>query len=116
MTYNKPDYTLIHSANPQSRPVGIMLSVRLSVRPHIVPNFKEIWPSKAKTEEYDPAKGVNYVMRAMYEGVPGNRNGVFTTVGKPKVTRQVSSMIHSARPTVSPGVDIVFRLKFVLFC
>ena len=29
--------------------------------------------------------------------------------------RQLSSMIHSARPTVSPVANIFFRLKFVLF-
>ncbi len=30
-------------------------------------------------------KGVNYVLSAMNEGLPGNRDSLFTTVGKPKV-------------------------------
>jgi hypothetical protein len=56
---------------------------------HIVPNFEEIWPSgksKAGKEQCNPSKGINYVMNAMAEGVPGVKNEVFTTVGKPKVT------------------------------
>ncbi len=61
---------------------------------HIVPNFEEIWPSgkgkRREAEAVDPTKqnkpkGMNYVLSAMAEGLPGNRDGIFTTVGKPKV-------------------------------
>ena len=54
---------------------------------HIVPNFEEIWPSKKnedKTQE-GMTKGMKHVISAMSEGLAGNRDAVFTTVGKPKV-------------------------------
>ena len=58
----------------------------------IVPNFEEIWPSGKNDEKNkicDPAKGINYVQQAMQEGLPGQRNALFTTVGKPKVITNV---------------------------
>jgi len=58
----------------------------------IVPNFEEIWPSgKRDKSKAVPqgvsAKGMNYVLSAMEQGLPGNRDAVFTTVGKPKVRK-----------------------------
>ena len=51
-----------------------------------MPNFEEIWPSgKKKANEFNPGKGIAYVEQAMNEGLPGNRDQIFTTVGKPKV-------------------------------
>ncbi len=33
-------------------------------------------------------KGMSYVLSAMDQGLPGNRDAVFTTVGKPKVKKK----------------------------
>ena len=56
---------------------------------HIVPNFEEIWPSKKNEDKTDGGmtKGMKHVISAMSEGLPGNRDAVFTTVGKPKVRK-----------------------------
>ncbi len=55
---------------------------------HIVPNFEEIWPSGRKKKEgarMSDGRGVDHVMQAMKEGLPGSKDQKFTTVGKPKV-------------------------------
>ena len=51
-----------------------------------MPNFEEIWPSeKSKAKEFNPNKGINYVLGAMMEGYGSSKDAKFTTVGKPKV-------------------------------
>ena len=55
---------------------------------HIVPNFEEIWPSgkrKGNKMRMSDGSGVEHVMQAMEEGLPGCRDKTFTTCGKPKV-------------------------------
>ena len=71
---------------PSWRPVVLNI-IPVHRGDHIVPNFEEIWPSgKGKNvTDGNPNKGVNYVKKAMEEGLAGSRNEVFTTVGKPKV-------------------------------
>ncbi len=51
-----------------------------------MPNFEEIWPSGKKKEQ--AKKGPmsrDYIMSACERGIPGERNKMFTTVGKPAV-------------------------------
>lgn len=70
------------------RQAGNCLNLSVERGDHIVPNFEEIWPSgkgKSKVDGGLSEKGVNYVKDAMQSGIPGSRDGVFTTVGKPKV-------------------------------
>eukprot|EP00095_Tigriopus_kingsejongensis_P000219 maker-scaffold55_size446313-snap-gene-1.15 protein:Tk00219 transcript:maker-scaffold55_size446313-snap-gene-1.15-mRNA-1 annotation:"pdz and lim domain protein 1" len=70
------------------RSAGSSLNMAIERGDHIVPNFEEIWPSgrqSNKKKECDPATGINYVLSAMQEGLPGSRGEVFTTVGKPKI-------------------------------
>ena len=55
---------------------------------HIVPNFEEIWPSgrvKATKGFSGPEKGAQYYLHAMQVAIPGERDKMFSTVGKPKV-------------------------------
>ena len=55
---------------------------------HIVPNFEEIWPSGKRKDNkmrMSDGSGVEHVMQAMEEGLPGCRDKTFTTCGKPKV-------------------------------
>lgn len=76
---------------------------------HIVPNFEEIWPSgKGKTAtDGDPNKGLNYVKQAMEEGLAGSRNGVFTTVGKPKVCMSVCMSVAPCTCALQFGIASV---------
>lgn len=66
---------------------------------HIVPNFNEIWPSgKTKTDKRfpkqpEPQRGMKYFQHAMAVGIPGERDEVFTTVGKPKVNTQLWNIL-----------------------
>jgi len=66
---------------------GNTLSLSIERGDHIVPSFDEIWPSKRKQEEdaKKAASGMSYIRDAMEKGLPGQRGGGFTTVGKPKV-------------------------------
>ncbi|TRY67035.1 hypothetical protein TCAL_03471 [Tigriopus californicus] len=70
------------------RNAGNSLNLDIERGDHIVPNFEEIWPSgklAKQNQECDPDTGINYVLSAMQEGVPGSRDEMFTTVGKPKI-------------------------------
>ncbi len=52
----------------------------------IVPNFEEIWPSgKNKKQPAKSRLGMDYLLEATQKGIPGERNKMFTTVGKPAV-------------------------------
>ena len=52
-----------------------------------MPNFEEIWPSgKAKKDTFKgPERGPAYYLHAMQVAIPGERDKIFTTIGRPKV-------------------------------
>lgn len=67
---------------------GNSLDLAVERGDHIVPNFEEIWPSGRKKDNktrLSDGSGVEHVMQAMEEGLPGCRDKTFTTCGKPKV-------------------------------
>ena len=89
---------------------------------HIVPNFEEIWPSgrskKKDVVDSNPnkPKGMNYVLSAMSEGLPGNRDGVFTTVGKPKVCCwRLISVLCSVMRISKTFLSILFWDEHIFF-
>lgn len=69
--------------------VGNTLNITIERGDHIVPNFEEIWPSgrnKGGKGYTGPEKGPQYYLHAMQCAIPGERDKIFSTVGKPKVT------------------------------
>ncbi|XP_040572401.1 PDZ and LIM domain protein 1 [Lepeophtheirus salmonis] len=74
---------------------GQVLEIIVERGDHIVPNFDELWGKQGQntTNEHKtvaeqlqegPQRGKEYFLHAMSAGLPGKKDTVFTTVGKPR--------------------------------